>query len=465
MSGPRRPGGREASRRPGRHTGAAPQGAAERGAIIARFRSKNHDPGPEVRLSSAEGCNVHDASVFLELTSARIDHAGDDRVRLTGEVRYADSRREAIWYEVPAALERDLSATGNPWLVALLPLAAKLGEELRISLPVDRLLVRNLTELMRIWRGWYPDLHEVPLDVSICDAPVFRPAHSPVRTAAFFSGGVDSFYTVLRHDECVPGRLPIDDLISVQGFDFPLAVGDAFHRHLHRLERAGRELGKSVVWVATNLKESRLREAPWADLWHGSALASVGLALEKRYRHLLIAASSVYEEAEPLGSHPLTDPLHSTGATQVLHDGADATRTEKTVRVARSDVALSALHVCYREHQSENCGRCRKCSLTMATLAALGVLERCPTFPQSLDLERIGRVYLPSPMQRRGARRLRNLAERHRRADLVRAIDRAVAASAVRARLIAAVRLALPFWRLSPVAKRLKRAILSGAIQ
>jgi len=401
----------------------------------------------------------------VELISTRVEYAGGDRVRLIGEVRYADSRREAIWYEVPAALERDLSTTGNPWLVALLPLAAKLGEELRIRLPVDRLLVRNLTELVRIWRGWYPDLHDVPLEVDIHDSPVRRSASSPLRTAAFFSGGIDSFYTVLRHEERVPGRLPIDDLICVQGFDFPLPLADAFHRHLHRLERAGREFGKPVVWVATNLKESRLREAPWADLWHGPALASVGLALEKRYRHLMIAASSVYEEMEPLGSHPLTDPLLSTSTTQTLHDGADATRTEKTVRVAQSDVALGALHVCYREHESENCGRCRKCSLTMATLAAVGVLDRCPTFPQSLDLERISRVYLGSAMQRRGARRLRKLAEKHRHDDVARAIDRAVRASAIRARLLATVRRTLPFWRLSPVAKRLRRAILSGAIQ
>ena len=401
----------------------------------------------------------------MELISTRIDRAGDDRVRLTGEVRYADSRREAVWYEVPADLERDLSTTGNPWLVALFPLAAKLGEELRIPLPVDRLLVRNLTELARIWRGWYPDLHEVPLDVDVHDSPVLRPPSSPARTAAFFSGGVDSFYTVLRHQERVPGRIPIDDLVSIQGFDFPLRLSDAFHRHLHRLERAGRQLGKPVVWVATNLRESRLREAPWADLWHGPALASVGLALEKRYRHLMVAASSVYEETEPLGSHPLTDPLLSTGTTQVLHDGADATRTEKTVRVAQSDLALNALHVCYREPESENCGRCRKCTLTMVTLAALGALDRCPTFPQSLDLERIGRVYLASAMQRRGARRLRSLAEKHRREDLARAIDHAVRASAVRARLLAVVRRTLPFWRLSPVSKRLQRAILNGAIR
>lgn len=401
----------------------------------------------------------------MELTAIGLETAGPDRVRLTGDVRYDAGGSERYWFEVPASLRDDLTGSGDPWIVCLLPLAVKLGEPLRVRLPVDRLLVRNLTELMRIWRGWYPRLHEVSLDVAVCDGPVLRAATEPGRTAAFFSGGVDSFFTILRHAEDGVGRLRLDELICVEGFDFPLEHSVAFQRHLRRLSRAGRDLGKPVVWVATNLRETRLREAPWSSLWHGPALASVGLALERRYRHLLVAASSVYEEVEPLGSHPLTDPLLSTGATTVVHDGASATRTEKTMRVAESDVALRALHVCYREHESENCGRCRKCSLTMVTLAALGKLESCETFPGAIDLERVRRVYLPSPMQRRGARRLVGLAASRRRTDLARALDRAVRSSAVRAGLLETVRVALPFDRLSPVARRLRRAILDGAVQ
>ncbi|HEX4440485.1 MAG TPA: hypothetical protein VH854_10475 [Thermoanaerobaculia bacterium] len=401
----------------------------------------------------------------MELIETRIEPAGDDRARLIGDVRYADSRAETYWFEVPAALEPDLSRSGNPWLTALLPLAAKLGEPLRIPLPVDRLLVRNVAELARIWRGWYPSLSEPQLDLRVCDSVVARPPGMPARTASFFSGGVDSFFTVLRNDEPVTGRLPIDELIPVQGFDFPLDRGEAFETHLRRLRRAADELGKAVVPVRTNLRETRLRECSWAELWHGAALASVGLALERRYRHVLIASSSVYEEVEPLGSHPLTDHLLSTSATQFVHDGAGATRIEKTTRVAESDVALRALHVCYREKDSENCGRCRKCSLTIATLATLGVLDRAATFPKKVDLERVSRIYLPSPMQRRSVRRLVRLAATRRRDDLASALDKAVRTSAMRVRLLKTVRVAMPFSALSPVARRLRRAILSGAIQ
>lgn len=401
----------------------------------------------------------------MELIESRIEPAGPDRVRLAGDVRYADSRSETYWFEVPAALADDLSRSGNPWLTALLPLAAKLGEPLRIPLPVDRLLARNLAELARIWRGWYPSLSEPALDLRVCDSVVARPPGLPGRTAAFFSGGVDSFFTVLRNDEAAPGRIRIDELIPIQGFDFPLDRAEAFDKHLERLRRAADDLGKTVVPVRTNLRETRLRECSWAELWHGAALASVGLALERRYRHVFIAASSVYEEVEPLGSHPLTDHLLSTSATQFVHDGAGATRLEKTTRIAASDLALRALHVCYREKESDNCGRCRKCSLTMATLSALGVLDRAATFPKSVDLERVRRIYLPSPMQRRSVRRLVRLASTRRHGELASALDKAVRSSAVRVRLLKTVRAAMPFSALSPVARRLRRAILNGAIQ
>jgi len=118
-----------------------------------------------------------------------------------------------------------------------------------------------------------------------------------------------------------------------------------------------------------------------------------------------------------------------------------------------------------REYAAGNCGRCRKCSLTMVTLDALGVLDRCPTFPQGLDLERIGRIFLPGPMQRRGVMRLSRLATTRHRGDLAKALERAVRTSAVRARLLATVRATLPFSRLSPLSRRLRRAILDGAVQ
>src|SRR5262249_41290566 len=164
------------------------------------------------------------------------------------------------------------------------------------------------------------------------------------RTGAFFSGGIDSFYTVLRNRRGAEG-LPTDDLILVRGFDYPLEQAEAFERHRKRMSEVADALGMELVHVATNLRCTRLSVASWGDLWHGAALSSVGLALERRYRFLLLASTSKYSELVPYGSHPLTDDLMSTRSLRVLHDGATATRLDKTQYVAQSPLAVEHLHV------------------------------------------------------------------------------------------------------------------------
>jgi hypothetical protein len=373
----------------------------------------------------------------MELMGVRVERTTPDRVRLVGEVRYdgAVSAPETYWFDVPEECAGDLSTTGDPWLVCMAPLAAALGEPLRIGLPVDRLLARNVRELMRIWSVWYPSLHEIPLEIEVADV---NPAASGTRIGAFFSGGVDSFFTVLRNDEPASTSLPADDLILVRGFDFPLEKEEAFGRHRERLRAAARELGKGLVDVVTNLRETRLREASWADLWHGSALVAAALALEGRYRVLMIASTSSYRELEPWGSHPMTDALLSTESIRVIHDGAEFTRLDKIRFLSASDVALRWLHVCFREVADQNCGRCRKCLLTMMALSVFGALDRCRTFPAGgLDLERVGRILFQTEGQRRGVRRTRDLAASEGRTDIVRAINHALRRSTFLAPILA----------------------------
>lgn len=401
----------------------------------------------------------------MELRNVRVEQAAPGRVRLLGEVRYDDPAvpAETYWFDVAEKYADDLSMTGDPWLACLAPLAATLGESLRIPLPVDRLLARNVRELMGIWTGWYPSLREPVLELEIAD---FAPATPLGRTGAFFSAGVDSFFTVLRNDEPGARFLPADDLILVGGFDFPLEDTEAFERHRERLRAAAAELGKDLVDVVTNLRQTRLREASWADLWHGPALAAVGLALERRYRRLLIASTSPYGELEPWGSHPMTDALLSTQAVTVIHDGAEFTRLDKVRYLSGSDVALRWLHVCFREVSDQNCGRCRKCLLTMMALALFGVLPRCRTFPPGgPDLERAGRILFQNEAQRRGVRRTRALAESEGRQDVVRAINHALRRSTLLAPALSALHRLKRTRGLSTATRGLRRSLMQRVVR
>jgi len=314
------------------------------------------------------------------------------RVRLVGEVVYDDRPRasEEMWFEVDEALAADFSSSGNPWFAALLPLAATLREPLRVRLPVDALLLASAADLNAIWRDWYPSLGVVSVEAESAEAPA-----GGRLTGAFFSGGVDSFYTVMRRLAAENQVLRPDELICVAGFDVPLAHEEARRRRRQRLERVADELGLRLVEIATNMKQTRLSHANWNDLWHGCGLVASGLALERRYRRLVIASTFDYAHLNSLGSHPMTDPLLSTEGTRVLHDGADATRCQKVEYLSRLEMPLQTLHVCWKQESDENCGQCEKCLRTMLTLELAGALGRAKTFPvTSLDLDRVSRILL-----------------------------------------------------------------------
>ncbi len=350
----------------------------------------------------------------------------EKRVRLSAEVAYRDRRigAEVYWFEVPEKFAEFLSMSGNPWLACLLPLAVTLGEPLRIHRPVDRVLLENVHELMRIWKCWYSHLHIVPIEADVDDTQRHQP---PSKTASLFSGGVDSFFTVLHHDN-IPASVRqtrVDDLLFVCGFDIPLRNAQAYARMRNTLRRAASDLGKELIGISTNVGATLIQRTAWAPLSHGCALASVGLALEKRYRSVLIASTHGYNDLTPWGSHPLTDPLLSTSRTKIVHDGAAFDRIEKTELLADSDVAMQSLHVCWVLQSDKNCGACNKCYRTMTALALLGALNRCTTFKEgSFDEKKLPRIYSRSENDRFFLRQVRDLALRKGRPDIARAIER-----------------------------------------
>jgi hypothetical protein len=339
----------------------------------------------------------------MELVSIRIEESPQaaGRVRLVGDVAYDDRPgTETYWFEVDEEHAGSLSLSGTPWLALLLPLAALLGQKLRICAPVDPRLAENAPRILKTWATWYrkrfPQLRAVPIEVEVESAP---PVPVERETGAFFSGGIDSFYTVLcnleREDR--DGFPRIDRLLWVVGFDIPIFPEEESLRARARLSAAARELGLGFLDVRTNLRRTRFREVRWGPLGHGAGLAGVGLALERRFETLYIAATYESGEIRPWGSHPETDPLFSTRSTRFIHDGVGPRRSHKTERISRSDVAMRALRVCFRSFAADNCCACRKCLLAMLTLEVFGVLSRSTAFPRPLDLERVGHVYLRGP--------------------------------------------------------------------
>ena len=331
---------------------------------------------------------------------------------------------EVYWIDVPRDYSDYLSDSGDAWLVLLLPFAVRLAEPLEISRPVDRDLFRNVHELMRIWNCWHPHLKPVSIEADIQEQPRQQPGPA---TATLFSGGVDSWFTLLKHngDFSQSEGVRIDDLLRVLGLDIPL---EGAERRAVRDSVVGATSGLKTryVEVATNLVKTRWwAQVDWAGVAHGCVFASVGHALSGRYGKVLIPSTLRHDEAVPWGTHPLTDPLLSSATTKFIHDGAGFNRVEKTELVAKSEAALNSLQVCWSTHGYRNCGGCSKCYITMATLFLLGALDRCSRFgARQIDKTKLTRIFTGSATNNRAfLREVRGLAVRTDNPDVARAID------------------------------------------
>lgn len=356
--------------------------------------------------------------------------------RLSARVR-AGGAPESYWFEVPDRYAGAVTTAPDPWLVLLLPLAAVRGEDLVLPGEADATLVRGARELVRIWDCWYPWTERV--EVRVAETGAGRSGGAG-RTVAFFSGGVDSFYTLLRHENDAGSRdrEEVDDLLTVCGFDIPVGEEEACRSLFASAEEVAGAVNKGFVPVSTNLRETRWNHrTPWQPLGYGSALAACAHVLGERFGRALVPAGSGYARMSPRGSHPLTDPLMGSSRLRVIHDGAATRRIEKTRRVARSDLARRHLRVCWRSRADYNCSTCEKCLRTMLSLELLGELERFESFELSrFDMSRVPRILMKKEGDVMFWREVEELAEEGGDEDAARRIRAALGRSRIKRGLL-----------------------------
>jgi hypothetical protein len=339
------------------------------------------------------------------------------RAGVESRVPPKDGSQELV-FEYPLQWSDWIPPRADAFVAALVLRAMNVGEDIEVRAPLSPRLARGLEEYQRVLASWFPHrLTQVEIRAPLEPAPV-RPGRA-VLTA--FSGGVDSFYTLRAHaaEEDPDERARITHALFVHGFDLPLgqaaaAFDVASARYAEMLGRLGIEL----VPGRTNV-QSFVPRRDWG-LFHGSALLATALAIGDGVRRFYVPATHTYDHLVPYGSDPRIDPLLRTEAMEVVHDGADVTRVQKTAAIGAWPPTLGLLRVCVSYDPARpNCCRCEKCARTMMTLDLLGLLDRQTSFPRPLLRSSIrackyrNRSDLPWPRQIFAA------AVAHRRWDLV----------------------------------------------
>jgi len=342
---------------------------------------------------------------------------------------------DTVYFKVDNAKQDYICSDASPFAAALLLPAMRQGEDLIIRGSISKQLLNGMHAIMQEVLQWNIGLKPIEIKVDALTEDTYK----PLKTAMFFSGGVDSFYTYLKHKNDRLKTHRVENFILVKGFNSDIDSRNTtlWNQNLHNITVIAAAENVELIVVESNIHDLVNPLLPWGYS-HGGCLAAVGLFLRTAFRRVYIASTFSAAEQIPWGTHLALDTHWSTETTTFIHDGTEATRYNKVVwQVARSPIALKYLRVCYMNVDGTyNCGVCAKCLRTMISLYLAGVLEQAKTFPSRLDLERIAhaltikaedQLIFPAENEYLQVLKVKNLAPDLQKA-IRQSIDNAVAA-------------------------------------
>ncbi|HTX83827.1 MAG TPA: hypothetical protein VME44_16710, partial [Streptosporangiaceae bacterium] len=208
-------------------------------------------------------------------------HKAGEQIILSARCKVRRLGLDVLSFAVPIRFADFLAADASPFAAALLLPSMKLGEDLVIQGSVSARLHAGMTEMIRTVSRW--DVGLKPIRV-IADELSQDPAAAGV-TGAFFSGGVDSFYTYLRHKS---DPRPITHLVLARGYDIDRRDDRRWEATVHNLEQIAREEQVTLIEIDSNLRSLTDPILSWTYS-HGGGLAGAALCLRRGISQMYIA--------------------------------------------------------------------------------------------------------------------------------------------------------------------------------
>lgn len=202
------------------------------------------------------------------------------------------------------------------------------------------------------------------------------------RCGMFYSGGLDSVDTFVRH------HLENPDLISVWGADVKYDNESGWRLAHTAVEYAANRFKLPDFQIHSQFREfldegvlskefrPMLQDSWWYSIQHAMGLLGhvAPLAYVRGYECMYIA-SSFTDVLIKCASSPLTDNFVRFCGCHVVHDGFECSRQQKVgnvVRYCQENEVSFPLHVCWKSSRGSNCCRCEKCLRTIFGILAEG---------------------------------------------------------------------------------------------
>ena len=323
--------------------------------------------------------------IFLDRFSFELDVSTR---RFACRVRHPELPEELHFNCEGSALPICGTPTANWAVMSLLWTAMSLGEDIEVGHCVsDDLLHTIHNDLQSLLLNYHPQLKRIRVQAFEVSCGGWN---GNGIAATGFSAGVDSFATLALYRR---PEVPTDQRIECitlhdVGSMGPKSRSDTiFRQYAARAARFAESAGLNWISIDSNLDD--FMQMPNSDFIKTHTLRNVAAAyvFEDHFSTYHYSSAVTYEQVNKGNRStglidPMLLPLMSTRAMRLVSSGAGLSRSEKTRLIATDTNAMQLLDVCVGrvEHRAKaakpNCGTCWKCSRTLVTLDALGVVDR-----------------------------------------------------------------------------------------
>jgi hypothetical protein len=253
------------------------------------------------------------------------------------------------------------------------------GKTISSEIPVDKLFLENLQNLVPVFRKWHNN-NDLKLNINV---PIKSDNIESIekKTISTFTMGVDSFYTLYSNID------KIDAILFIIGFDIQIEQKDLLDKTIKNLKKVAEIYNKKLILCETDSKNKLPANSgkgfKWGEYFHGPALFNIIYNLND-YGELIIPSSHISRDYI-WGSTFQCDKYYSSYKLNIIHDGY-LTRNDKIDYITNFDIrCLDYLRVCWKNpEQSYNCSECEKCSRTMFPFFINGILESANTFEKQI---------------------------------------------------------------------------------
>lgn len=280
----------------------------------------------------------------------------------------------------------DISSTPQsiaviPFLTNFLPISWVTDSQIIVD-EIDKSFYENLGKIKDGYINMYPN---IKFSGSLLfNKVVDNNWKDDEKTAMFFSGGLDSYFTLIQNIKYSP------KLITIWGADIPFDDITGWKSASKHVKNVSKTFNLDYCFIKSpfrrvvdylslnNLVEKKSNSEWWHDFQHGIGI--IGHAAPVVYKNKLnmvyIASTySINDKQVSCASYPTIDNNVRIGSCKVIHDGFEYTRQDKVLKVCKYSITTNKkihLRVCWEVAGGHNCSACEKCIRTIMGIYAEG---------------------------------------------------------------------------------------------